>query len=295
MSRELRKIGFYSIKLQDKERKDLTYSTEKLKEIINFIMNLSKEKRKVDIEKTNKFYFLKQVENKNSIQNIIFESAKYNHRPPLIDKETLNERDNPKKLTEGELEKTHVALKYKKEEIIVVLEERKAGVTIHQIISYFYNFAKMYYQSKNPPEELLYYFSIGVIPKGEFLAELKKLSRAIRLEVFLNKQLLGSEFLKYANKTEEVKDEIILTIKAQRMMSLKELAKQFFNEFGVRKAEIKKIRVIGISEEGNKVLLDTDIIKKVEYIETELERSTGVVRSNELFYKLNEILRSYND
>ena len=78
------------------------------------------------------------------------------------------------------------------------------------------------------------------------------------------------------------------------MKSLKDLVKQFLNELGVERTEIKKIRVMGISEEGNKVLLDTDIIKKVEYIETELEKSTGIVKSNELFYRLNEILRSYN-
>lgn len=295
MSQDKRKIGFYSIKLQDKENKKLQYSTKELKEIIKNILSLNKNDRKKVIEKTNKFYFLKEMSEKGAIQNLVFESAKYNHRPPLIDKDTLNERDNPKTLNEGELEKTHISLKYLKDEIVVVLEERKSGLTLHQIIAYFLHYAERYYSSKNPSEKLLFYFSIQVIGKHNFLDELKKLERAINLEVYLDKKLMGSEFLTYANKTEEAKDDIILKIKAKRNLSLIELAKQFFDKLGVEKEEIKKIRVLGTSEDGNKILLDTDLIRKIEYIETNLEKSTGTVKSEELFEQLNKILKGYND
>lgn len=295
MSRELRKIGFYSIQLQDKDDDKNVYPVEDLKKIITYILGLAKKDRKKEIEKSNKFYFLKSIKNTKTSQNIIFESAKYNHRPPLVDKDSLSERNNPKTISEGELEKTHVSLKYLKNEIVVVLEERKAGVTLHQITAYFIDFAKRFFQSKNPSENLPYYFKIQVVGKDNFLEALKKLKRAIKLDVFLNKKVLGSEFLKYANKTQDVKEKMLLTIKAKRSKSLKELVKQFFEQLGAEKTKIEKIRVLGATPEGNKILLDTDLIKKIEYIETELEKSTGIVNSKELFQKLNNLLENYNE
>lgn len=291
MSQPLRKIGFYSIKLCDKGDESKIHSPEELKRIIKSIGGLSKNARRMDIGNTNKFYFLKDIKTKTDIQNIIFESAKYNHRPPLIDKDTLDERDSPKKLTEGELEKTHLALRYLNDEIVALLEERKSGLTIHRITEYIDTFGQNH--SLTPSQELPFHLRVSVIGKKDFLSHIEKLRRAIQLDASLSKQLLGSEFLEYADKTEEAKETMTLTIKAQRNKSLKELIKQFLKRHLEDKTKIKKIRVTGISEEGTKVVFDTDIIRKLESVPAEIDTTTGVVESDKLFNELNKVLLAH--
>lgn len=296
VSIQRRKVGFYSLRLKDIQNNDSYLNPAGLRPIIDYIDSLRKIDRLYDISSSNKFHGLTYtfpVNSTRDILNLIFVSAKYNHCPPLINKETAQERKNPKELAEGEQEKTHLALKFLKDEIILIMEERKVGISINTIISYLTHYSANYYNKNN--NKLDFKIEWAIIAKGNFLRELKKLERVKFGNIYTDKQLLGSEYLDYSGSTEQVEEDLYITIKAKKKGSIKPVVEGFFNKFTTKDSRIKKIRVYGSTQEGNQVMLDTDIIKRVEHVSAELDKITGIVDSNDLFKKFVEMLASYNE
>lgn len=292
MSIQKRKIGFYSIRVKDIKNRDNCLDPTRLRPVIDYIDSLQRSDRLYDIPSSNKFHilnFISPTSPKLDSQNFIFVSAKYNHRPPLINKETAQERDNPKELIEGEQENTHLALKFFKDEIVLIMEERKAGISINTVISYLTQYSMKYYNNK-----LDFKIEWLIIPKGDFLHELKKLERVKFGNIYTDKQLLGSEYLNYSGSTEQVDEDLYITIKAKRKGSIKSVIESFFSKLSANSSRIKKIRVCGYTKEGNQIMLDTEIIKKIEYVNAELNKTTGIVDSDDLFKKFAEILDGYN-
>ncbi len=287
MSVQRRKVGFYSLTVQDLNNNNEPVSTNVFSKLLNDISKLNSEDRILDLSKTNKFHLLHQLKPLSKFQNIVFASAKYHHRPPLINKNTAGERDNPKRIEEGELEKTHISFKYLKDEIILLLEERAAGISIGTIRDYFNTFLNQLY---NLPHNKLFRIEYAIIPKGDFFDELENLKRVCIGQIYSNKAILGSEFLNFANRVEPVQDDIIITIKAKRKKTIKDIVSSLGNKLLSNKMPISKIRVYGYSQDGNQVMLDTDIIKMTEYVDVEIKEDTGIVNSLEIFSKFNSIL-----
>ena len=77
-----------------------------------------------------------------NVYEILFKSAKHGTRKPLINRNTANERDNPKTLEEGEVEKVHLVLKYTKNETTVFLEKNRDELSMQNIIDYFNYFQR---------------------------------------------------------------------------------------------------------------------------------------------------------
>lgn len=296
MSIQKRKVGFYSLRLKDIKNEDNHLDPTCLHAVINYIDSLPKLDRFYDISSSNKFHVLTSVfpiDTNLGIQNLIFASAKYNHRPPLINKDTAQERESPKELMEGELENTHLALKFLQDEIILITEERKAGISINTVISYLMHYSVNYCNKNN--NKLDFKIEWTIIPKGDFLHELKKLERVRFGHIFTDKQLLGSEYLNFSGSTDQIEDELYITIKAKKKRSIKSVIEDFFRRFSTNNSLIKKIRVYGYTKEGNQIMLDTDIIKRVEYVNAELNKITGIVDSDNLFKMFVEILAGYNN
>ena len=237
---------------------------------------------------SNKVHLLEDVSSKDHFHNLIFVSAKYKHRPPLFDKDTATERDSPKKINEGEKEKTHVSIKYNNDEAIFLMEDRPAGISIAYIVIYFVKYLNKL-TSENPNQEN---FNIdkSIIPKSDFLTELDKLKRVRGGEIYFSKRLLGSEFLNLSNRTNDIKETIVLSLTAKRKRNIQESMKEFYINFVSRNTEIEKIRVRGITEQNHKAILDTEIMKKIEYIEIKANEITGVIDSTEFFYHINRMM-----
>lgn len=172
------------------------------------------------------------------------------------------------------------------------MEERKVGIAIGSIRSYFAKFQKKYQEDKQ--RGLNYRIDLSTIPKGDFLKELEGLRRLQFGHVYVEKQLLGSEFLNFSNRLEEVQENITITVKAKRKMSPKDVIRDVHNKFTTERSRINKIRIYEYNREGNQVLLDTDIIKKIEYVTVELDDATGIVNTSDIFNSFHEILNEYN-
>lgn len=132
MSISTRKITHFSIKIENNKTGNVVDAV-KLQECFRAIMELENHERVYDNFGLNRFHLLFSYTENNEFASGYFKSAKYNHRPDLIDKENLSERSNPKRTTEGEGEKTHFAMGVKNNEILLLLERWSSNKYISKI------------------------------------------------------------------------------------------------------------------------------------------------------------------
>ena len=291
MSIEKRKVGFYSLRLNNNGE---CVHPSQLRHLIKFVSHLPKEERGYDIGE-NKFCNLERLNiskfGKN-IDNLTFFSGKFNHRPPLIHHKTSAERDSPKLLEEAEKENTHVAIKYLDDEVIVILEERKVGVSLVQMLTYFRRFLNIFIEDK-PEERERFNIKFSIIPKDDFYKEINKLKRISYGEIYSDKSVFTNEY-EGLRETEnfQLDHEMILRIKSKRGFNIQNVIRNVWN---MDKKKVRKIRAYGVGQDGNAVLLDTDIMKKIEYVSVELNPVTGIVKAETIFPKFDQILIDFNN
>lgn len=290
-----RRIGFYSMKVVSPSDTSEVFDTSKLREIVNYIVTLAREDRKWDATEK-RFCFLSDVNvspNNPNVETWIFKGAENGYRPPLLNGNTLQERENPRGLEEGDMQKTHLGLCYYEDEVILILEQIKYGININNITRYLENFAEKFYRLSG--NNLDYTIKYSIIPKENFLEELQKLRRVRVGFVSVSKQLLGSEFLNFSDRTREIKDEINIEIKANRMGSILDPIVDMYHKLAASNQKIKKIRVYGSDENNHEITLDTEIIKKIQHIELQTNILTGEIDSQEMINNILQILLSYNN
>lgn len=296
MSTNKRKIGLYSLKIYNRQKLQLKDDqlVQYFNTLIRFISAKNFEEKKEKIESSNKFYYISYhsiISHKGWVYLrgepifIIFESAKVGHRPDLIDEVTGIKRENPKTYNEGEDEITHIAFKYKSDEIIFAIEERKAGVTIGQIIKYFNKYILQFPIKKHC--DIIY----DIIPYDGFLENLEKFKKIQVGTIYINQQDIGSEFLNIAEFGDSVRDTIEVSFKAPARQSIKHmLVSQWYNMTG-RERKIDRIRLEGKSLDGSNLRLDTDSLRLTKHIDARILQDTGIVESGNMFDSLNTILK----
>lgn len=295
MSTNKRKIGLYSFEIVNKNNIKLT-DRELVKyfnTLIRYINAKEFSVKKDKIDTSNKFYYISYHDIKRkSIDkylqgetvSVIFESAKIGHRPKLIDEITGVKRENPKTFNEGEDELTHLVYKYKQNEIVFALEERKVGLTASQIVKYLNKYILEFTPKKH------YEISYNIIPYNDFLENLKKFETIQVGTIYIDQQEVGSEFLDIAEFGETVRDPIEMVFKAPVRKTIKrELITKWY-DFTHRSKKIKRIRLEGKSFEGAKIRLDTNSLKLTEHIDVKLIPDTGIVESNDVFNQLGTLI-----
>lgn len=270
MSSCLRKIEYYGIYFCEsgEEYED----SEKLVNLvtaldINFIY---------DDSKTSKFWRLDTKERTNNIFKLIYKSGKYNHSPNYISKLNGKERRSDKDLNEGECEKTHVVIDVNTSSLII--ESKRSGISAFSIVKYINSFIK---------DRNLEFNKIKVVKelKEDFLNNIQALDRIQSIELFVEKEIIGSDYFNLIEPTTETRDEVVITIKAQKNKTLtisKIIDK--FEKIGLQGEKTKRIRVRGRDSDNITVLLDSLNQGKVEQIYVDLDEN-GIVNSNSFFEK----------
>ena len=251
-------------------------------------MGLGRDKRVVDRVKENKCHFLRQAFEHSVFTGLVFRTAKYAHRPPLMNKKA-EERDNPKTLAEGDAEATHVGIKFMPDEAIALLEERRAGMTMNRVCEYLNHFVMEF--ARKDKVELPFMIQHGLIPKGDFQKELSKLKRVSVGEIFVEKKLLGDAGI--SNRTSEVRDDLFITVKAEKSKNIKEVAQDAFDRLTGQKRGVRRIRLYGTSETGKPTVLDTDLIKMIHWLDVDLHPETGEVNTSQIFTHFGQIISSF--
>lgn len=282
MARKKRKIGFYYISV----RNDALDLQSCYLNVINHINQLDKIGRKKIITGS-KFGLLDTISsfNNNERHQLIFKSATNNFRPPLLDRYTITERDSPKTISEGETHKTHLISKMINGDLIVIIENYRDGVNIKQIIKYLNSF------SENLPNPC--HFRAEMIVKNNFLEEMNALDRVIAAEIYVDKQLLGSEALNYSERINSVKHEVVISAKAKNRDSIADFARDIYGVFSGSEQRISRIRLTGKNNDNNLIIINTDRIERQEYVDPEIDENTGEILTAKLLEEMEVVIFNF--
>lgn len=268
MSISTRKITHYSVKVEDfKTGKEV--DAKVIDKCFQSIVKIDKQKRVYDNTAINRFHLLFSYNSDGKYGGGFFKSAKYNHRPSLIDKQDLAERQNPKKTTEGEGEKTHFSIGVDGNEVLLLLETKRDGVQINTFKSYLEAFLRV--ANKN------YRVHVGLSVKGDFKAKLKELERVSAVEIFTPYTQVSDTFGNVPISKGDIKDDAIVTFKAKRSHSIKDMVNQLYGIFtNKEKDKIGRIRVYGKTVSQSDMLLDTNKLKDHDIIKVQLDENNQV-------------------
>jgi len=285
-----RKVGFYYLSLVNNENS--LPIDEELCRLIKFIEAQTKKVRKQDIS-DDKFCLLDSSDftEDDSILSLLFKSANHSYRAPLLNKNTIEERENPKTLDEGERKKTHLIVKFKDGDAIVFLETFGGALSLKQISEYLNHFIR-YYNETHKRNKLLFHFGFSLIPRDDFREVLDSMQRVVCASVYIEKQILGSSALKFSERTNSVQEDVVLEIKAKRTENIKNTVYDIFAKL-IGGEAIRKIKVTGKSSNNNDVVIDTDFIGKKEYVQAQQNEDTGEINSTYMFSQLIELSNTF--
>lgn len=293
-----RKIGFYYLFLKDKidgEEVELSIK-ENLLNLVSYLQDLSPIERKFDMS-NDKFVFMdcftSYADDGTSLLEILFKSAKHSYRAPLLDRDTVEARENPKTMSEGEQMKTHCLIKFKEGNAILFLETGQNMLTCNNIAEYLNNSLSLYNSDLENENRIDGKFCFDMIPRDDFREVLDSMTRVTLAEVYIDKDILGADYLRFSNPSEEMKEFVVMSVKAERKKSIKEHIYDFVDNLAGNESKIKRIRVKGKLSNDNESIIDTSFIIKREFVDVQQDEDTGEFNSTDMFLQLKFLSRDY--
>lgn len=296
MSTQDRRIGFYSLefrKYRAKQGENIFFDMEIFKNLLEYVGSLPEDEKIIRLDQYKKAVTIGEIAitsiNNNYSVQIVFKSCKYEHNPRYMSSIDGSERDSDKKSYEGEREKTHLCMQISPVEVKTILEERKSGVTIKGVVDYLERNLKKYIDLKK--ENKNFKIIHGIIPTKNFIESLNDLREAKVAEIHTYKRLLGSEGYNFLEREDScMKDDIVITAKSNPGIGLtKNILQRAYESFVAGASQIKRIRIYGIDSDNNPVKIDSEVIKKLEYIKAQLDID-GTVNSPSILAQMKSIL-----
>ncbi|WES99589.1 hypothetical protein P2W68_08185 [Chryseobacterium arthrosphaerae] len=278
-----KKVGFYYLTSDD--RNNFVDST---KAFLNYIMSLNKELRKFEIG-NNKFMFLDSfvITNNGRKCKILLKNATHSSRANLLHRDTVEERENPKTIEEGEVVKTHIAMKFG-DQICFVQERVSSGVNVNQFITYLNQFAHQ------NPENNLIRFGYDTAVKENFLEEVNRLRRVVGAKIIVDKQILGSDALNFNGDIDSIKHDIVINVRAKDRDNIADFVQEAFARINGGNRVVNRIRIEGKDMNNQNVVLNTEFLERQEYINAEYRPGTGELVSDDVFQKMYQSLNNFN-
>ncbi|MDE6269014.1 MAG: hypothetical protein K2M04_08035 [Muribaculaceae bacterium] len=287
-----RKIGFYFI-LFKQSGLELPAWNPTLT-VCRYLTTLERSIRKKDLD-GNKFGFISEISSEeDDVASILFKSARHSYRAPLLDRNTVVERENPKTMDEGEQMKTHVVLKRIDGSPIALIESGNNLMTGNNIVDYL-NFGLSIYNAdtEDDSEKLHGFFSLEMMPRDDFTEVLNNMSRVTCANIYIDKNILGSSALNFTETYETIQDDVILQIKANRKKSILNSLYHIVDKYNGNQSNIRRIRVVGRIGNNNETIIDTGFIVKKEYVEVSQNDDTGEFSSAEMFQSIKELSNQF--
>lgn len=283
MDSKKRKIGFYYLEFSKPNNADLELKTE-LNQLFAFLNTRERENNKYDLN-IQKFCILDSCTINGDIVNLIFESAIHSYRAPLMDRDTVSKRENPKTLKEGEILKTHFVLQYIDGDVLCIGEKFRGGIQIVDAVKYLNYFLSLY------ETERLYSFKHTIIAKDNIQEELNKMTRVVATTMYVDKQIIGSDALNYSNRIESLKTDVLISIKSNKNANMFDTARDILGKYLLgQSTQINKLRIEGKNDRGNDIMLDTSFMEKREYVTALLNTDTGEVDSESILSEMAVLL-----
>lgn len=254
-----RKINFFFLQITENER--ILEIETNINRLLHYILSLSRTDRKQDIS-NERICFLESYsyDENTHLAKLLFKSAKHSYRAPLLNRNTVELRDNPKTMEEGEQVKTHLLIKFKEGDAIVFLETGRDILTMKNITDYLNLFVSIFNNNNN--EDIINgLFRFDMIPRDDFGEVLENMQRVTCASIYVQKQILGSDALNFSNITNEAKENIIIEVKAKKGLSLKSMMYDLLAKFNGGQT-IQRIRITGKLQNNSEAIIDTSFIIK---------------------------------
>lgn len=271
------------------ERDNLDVYNE-LISVTNYITSKNKIDRKIEDDDVKIFYFLDEFLNNDLL---VFECDRYNNVHRLRHKDTFNERNNSKLPEEGDEVKTHAGIKrIDREEVALLLEEKRLGCRINGIVNYLNEFLKRKYNESRTELK----FSFDYVPELDdtFKEQVRNGKiKGVTISV-INYELsrrLGSTsgFFRYSRRNQAMM-EVELKLKAKRKMNLPNTIKSAILGSNNDRIKVEKVTIENV--DGYSQTISPDIFKKIKKVK-ELPNETNLneVRYQDVMREIRTALR----
>ncbi len=290
-----RKTELYRIYLWDTiSLRDFTYPQILDNVLKGFLKYCMQQKNNKNVFKPthNKLFWLKYYNRDNNIYSLLWNYTKYGKRVRIIDTTTLTPTKQ-KDMYEGDEEKQHAAIMVypRDNKAVMIFEKVKGGISANNIEKELNKYIDQYHPNliSNNIE-----LRIDPIANRGFIDNLRRMNRIKMAEIWVDRKpcvsyIIGmgnniiDEDLSFADE-DMLRDTIELVLKPIRKESIsKKLIEIIYNIFRKR-ADIKRIRVIGESGDGE-IRLDTETMK--------LSMSLEVLLDNDNQIDTDDILEKY--
>lgn len=295
MSVSTRKIVFFTVNFRKFRTHETYFDAEEFLQLLEYInLKSASEKLRRDPEH-NKAYGLQgysqRTKENTQVFRIIFHSCKYNHSPEYLSSRTGETTASTKLLEQGENERTHFVGKVCEDYLYVAFEQRQSGASFGSLIKYLNKFLKMMQQDEEweGTKSNLEYETVAHDNVEEIINNLR---RAASLTVSYDKQLLNSPELAHMGRDiTHCQDTFDVTIKAKPREGLvKHVLTDVWHLLQSDGTKVRRVRIKGIDEESNNILIDSDLTRKNIQINSEISEIDGTVISQSLITQMEDLL-----
>lgn len=256
--------------------------------VLSEVQKMDEKSRSKDIKKERLVLFLselKYIPNKH-IFKLVFQSARYGMVRDVINTVTFKNRGPLKGKPDGDLEKTHVVIKFEDNKTAVALYEYNSdGISFRKVIEYLEEKIEEYHNGLG--SGILYRIDNSNIVSRDFLDSLERLKRIKAVTLTVDQNDVGvSETKSFAGRN-DLSDDIDIVLKpAKRGMGIRgNTVKEFYELYNNKKMPIKRITVKGDRETKDPLTFDTEKMKEKYPIEVN-ELINGEVDSEDLFNEM---------
>lgn len=173
-------------------------------------------------------------------------------------------------------------------EAYTIFEERRNGVTIGGVISYFNRHLKDFLHARGITDD--FYLWAGVVPPDDFITALSNATRISAADIYVDKAVLGSGYLNLMELDASSQNDLVMTLKTVPRQSLPKRAMQgLFRRISTEGTVVNRIRLYGKDINGMNTMIDSLHQKKVDEVSVNLLQN-GVVDTYSIFAKIEEIL-----
>ena len=290
MSTQKRKLSYFGIDFLSGENH--RFDPALFCDFLAYLDALSTQDKLFNDEKTKKAVSINRMLNETKsglhLYKIVFKSCKYNHSPDYMSSRDGSERISDKRLDEGDKELTHMCMRIDGHEAYTIFEERRNGVTIGGVISYFNRHLKDFLHARGITDD--FYLWAGVVPPDDFITALSNATRISAADIYVDKAVLGSGYLNLMELDASSQNDLVMTLKTVPRQSLPKRAVQgLFRRISTEGTVVNRIRLYGKDINGMNTMIDSLHQKKVDEVSVNLLQN-GVVDTYSIFAKIEEIL-----
>lgn len=285
-----RKIEFFEMLVKDIDSGDESAYMQ-LKNVLITAFTYDYNDRKVELS-ANKFIYLDLLVTEEDIQLGIITCGLTKYRPNYVDKNNGSKRENQKTESEGDEEKVHFAIKYSENKVFLLVELNGKGIQTDKVGQYFGSLTKKVWQRNGQQRSLN--TVCRPIPIDNMVDVINNMNKASVVELYMDKRILGSEFLRLTNRTTSVKQEIVLTIKKARNRdaNIKDAAQDMYTVYSENSTDVKRMRIKGNDDQDIPFQVDTSFFGKKTFINFAEDIGTGTVNTTDALRKLKELAQT---